>query len=44
MLLIIKIHGGQDLNVVKINERSNIKLITSDTEKKKNIHKDCQNL
>ncbi len=38
MLLIIKIHGGQDLKVVKIKEKSNIKLITSDIEKKKNIH------
>ena len=37
-LLIIKIHSGQDQNVITLNEQSNIKIMTSETEKKIEIN------
>ena len=37
-LLIIKIHSGQDQKVVKLNDYSNIKIMTSETEKKLEIN------
>ena len=38
ILLIIKIHGGQDLSEMFLEEKSNIKILTFITEKEKNIN------
>ena len=37
-LLILKIHGGQDQNILKVKDLSNIKIITVDDEKKLDIN------